>query len=666
MTRDLGRLLRPRSVAVVGGGVWCARVVEQIRGFGFAGEVWAVHPKAAEVAGCRAWPSVRDLPGVPDAAFVGVNRFACVDVVRDLAAMGAGGAVCFASGFSEVDGGVSLQGDLVAAAGDMPILGPNCYGFVNAFDGALLWPDQHGCVPVERGVAILTQSSNIAINLTMQQRALPVGMVVTCGNQAQTGQAEIALSLLDDPRVTAIGLHVEGFGDLRTWEALAAKAWECGVPLVALKVGASGRAQSVAVSHTASLTGSDVGAQAFLDRLGIPRVRDLTDFLETLKLLHVAGPLGSNRIGSISCSGGEAALVADMAEGLDLEFPGLTERQAGVIGGVLGPAVTLSNPLDYHTYVWRDTEAMAGAWAGLTGDGLAMTLSVVDYPVNDPTDWHCATEAALLVRERTGAAFGVVSTLPELMPLETAGRLMEGGVVPFMGLGPALAATEAAARVRRPNGVPVAVPGPERASVMLTEPAAKAELAAFGVPVPEGVVVSVSEAARAAEALRGPLAVKGIGLSHKSEHGAVRLGVAPADVAGAAAAIGTDEVLIEEMVTGGVAEMLVGVVRDPAHGFVLSLGAGGVLTEILRDTVSMLLPVAEGDVRAGLLRLRMAPLLQGYRGRPGVNVESVVAAVMAVQAWVLAHADTVGEVEINPLICTPERVVAVDALIGKA
>ena len=287
--RNLSRLFRPRSIAVIGGGAWCGQVVEQCRKMGFDGEVWRVHPKG----GKSVYSTLESLPGAPDAAFIGINRHATIEAVHVLSQMGAGGAVCFASGFSEAAGedahGHDLQAGLLEAAGDMPILGPNCYGFINAIDGALLWPDQHGCTRVERGVAILTQSSNIAINLTMQARGLPIAYTVTCGNMAQTGQAEIAAGLLDDDRVTAIGLHVEGFSDLRAWEALAAKAYAKGIPLIALKVGRSAQAQAATVSHTASLAGGDAGAQALLDRLGIPRLDSLPAFLETLKLLHTHG-----------------------------------------------------------------------------------------------------------------------------------------------------------------------------------------------------------------------------------------------------------------------------------------------------------------------------------------------------------------------------------------
>ncbi len=195
----------------------------------------------------------------------------------------------------------------------------------------------------------------------MQKRGLPIAYMVACGNMAQTSQAQIASALIDDPHVTAVGLHIEGFADLREWEALAAKAHSKGVPLVALKVGASEQARAATVSHTASLAGSDAGAQAVLDRLGIARLKTLPDLLETLKLLHCYGPLQGYGIASISCSGGEASLVADMAHGTDLVFPELTHSQKAALHKALGPKVALNNPLDYHTYVWRDAKAMTQA-----------------------------------------------------------------------------------------------------------------------------------------------------------------------------------------------------------------------------------------------------------------------------------------------------------------
>ncbi len=666
MTRDLSRLLRPRSIAVVGGGAWCTQVVKQSRLMGFAGDVYAVHPKGAVIEGIASVPTVEDLPQVPDAVFVGVNRHVAIDVVGRLARMGAGGAVCFASGFAEAAaedaGGTDLQAQLVAAAGDMPVLGPNCYGYINALDGALLWPDQHGCARVDSGVAILTQSSNIAINLTMQQRGLPIAYVVACGNMAQTTQAEIALGLLDDPRVTAIGLHIEGFGDTAAWHRLALRAAARGVPLVALKVGASEQAQRATVSHTASLAGGDAGGGALLARLGTGRVRDLPTFVEVLKLLHVAGPLDAPTLSSVSCSGGEASLAADTAHGRAVTFPALTQAQRGALAEALGPMVALSNPLDYNTYIWRDAPAMTRAWVPMAADHIGLTLLIVDYPHTDATDWECATQAALGVRAQTGRPVAMVATLPELMPLDIAQRLIAGGVIPMNGLTEAIAAAEVAAHMGAPVALAPLPPGGLRGGETLTEAEAKAALTAFGLVVPKSVSVQ-AQSSPDLTGMAAPFAVKGLGLAHKTEAGAVRLNVTAERLSAALADLPGTGAIIEEMVTDGVAEVLVGVTRDPAHGFVLTLGAGGVLTEILADTVSLLVPSDEGAVKQALTRMKCAPLLSGYRGKPAADIDSVVAAVMAVQSYVIAQADTISEVEINPLICTPTRAVAADALI---
>ncbi|MEL7132116.1 MAG: acetate--CoA ligase family protein [Pseudomonadota bacterium] len=662
-------MLRPKSIAVVGGGKWCRSVIEQAKHIGFDGAIWPVHPTKATIADHGVFPSVADLPQSPDAVFVGVNRVATVEIVGDLSRLGSGGAICFASGFSEADAedqdAKALQAALVSAAGDMPILGPNCYGFINAVDQALLWPDQHGCVPVDQGVAILTQSSNIAINLTMQQRALPIAYAVTCGNMAQTSQAELAMALLDDTRVTAMGLHIEGFGDLRAWEALAAKAYARGVPLVALKVGASAQARQATVSHTASIAGSDAGAQALLDRLGIARVGALPDFLETLKLLHMHGPLRGAGIASISCSGGEASLIADMALETGLHFPELTKAQTERLRSVLGPMVALANPLDYQTYIWRDTERMAQTWAAMTGENIGVTMSIVDYPLTDAADWACATDAALQARHTSQAPIAVAASLPELMPQDTAQALVRGGVIPFFGLREALAAIDAARSVGAPQPAPICLPNDAAGMDVLDEDDAKTQLAQYGVAVPRNHVVDVDQVTAIMNEFVGPLVLKGIGLAHKSDMGAVRVGVLAADAADVAAEIGTDRILIEEMIDDGIAELLVGVTCDPAHGFVLTLGAGGVLTELIEDTRSLLLPVTADAVAAALSKLRCARLLDGFRGRPAADRDAVIRAILAVQAYVLAHADTVSEVEVNPLICTPTRAVAADALIRK-
>ena len=682
---DLSRLLRPRSVAVIGGGVWCENVVQQCRAIGFRGAIWPVHPTRAEIAGVPVFARLAALPSAPDAVFIGVNRTLTVQLVAQLAEMGAGGATCFASGFREAQlesaDGADLQEQLLLAAKDMPVIGPNCYGFINYLDGVALWPDQHGGLQVDCGVAIVTQSSNVAINLTMQSRALPLAYVVTVGNQAQTGLAQIGQALLDDPRVTVLGLYIEGVGDLRAFEALAAQARRMGKPIVALKTGRSPQARAGAVSHTASLAGSGAGARALFARLGVAEVTGLDAFLETLKLLHVTGALPSRRIASLSCSGGEASLMADSALDLNLEFPPLTKAQKTALRTALGPMVALANPLDYHTYIWGDVAAMTATFSALLGDDLALSCIVVDFPRADrcdPAAWDCVVTAAVAAKKGTGVQTGgrlaLVSSLPETMPETVAQKLIAQGIVPLCGIESALKAIEIAADIGQMQAVPpqplllpepVQMPQELRHGHILNEHSAKARLLAHGVPVPEGrFCASAKLAAQAAKTLGFPLVLKGMGHAHKSEAGAVHLNLRSSQaVAQAAADMDSNGYLLEQMVTGGVAEVLVAVLRDPAHGFVLTLGAGGVMTEILADVSTRLVPVTAQDVRAALAELRIYPVLCGYRGSLGVNIDALIQAVLGVQSFVLETAAFLEEVEINPLICTPDRAVAVDALI---
>ncbi|MGB3244230.1 MAG: acetate--CoA ligase family protein [Sulfitobacter sp.] len=675
MTRDLSRLLRPASIAVVGGGAWCRAVVAQCLKMGFAGEIWPVHPKASEIEGLPAFASLDALPNTPDATFVGVNREATIEIVRALSAMEAGGAVCFASGFSEAQAedstGNNLQAALLGAAGDMPILGPNCYGLINYLDGALLWPDQHGGERVESGVALITQSSNIAINLTMQQRGLPLAYVATAGNQAQTGLSEIGMALLEDPRVTALGLHIEGIGDLRAFEAMADRARNLGKPIVAIKVGRSRQARAATISHTASLAGEDAGADALLKRLGVIRAPDLPTFLETLKLLHTVGRLPQNTLATISCSGGEASLAADTALDFDVTYPPLNDRQRADLRAALGPRVALANPLDYHTYIWRDAPAMTRTFTAMADPRIAVTLLIVDFPRADrcsAADWDCTIKATIAAAQETGGHYGMVATLPELMPEDVARTLMAAGVVPFCGLSDAIAACALAASIPPEPSKPALLPGPESPATLIPETLAKAALAMHGLTIPLAQrCTSLKDVGKAAARIGFPLVVKGEGVAHKTESGAVRLNIMTSeDAQQAAEQMPAATYLLEQMITGSLVELLIGVVRDPVHGFVLTIGAGGTLTEMMGDSTSLLIPASHGDVDLALDSLRIAPILHGYRGSAPTNRAKILAAIQAVQDYVIANADTLHEIEINPLICTADGAIAADALLRRS
>ncbi len=675
VTRDLSRLLRPKSIAVIGGG-WSVAVLEQCRKTGFTGDLWPVHPTREEVAGLPAFKSVNDLPHAPDVTFIGVNRDATIEVVRDLAARGAGGAVCFASGFAEVADGAERTGALLRNAGTMPVLGPNCYGFINYLDGALLWPDQHGGKRVDSGVAIIAQSSNIAINLSMQKRGLPLAYVLTAGNQAQTGLSGLADAVLDDPRVTALGLHIEGFDDLAKLQAVFAKARARRIPVVAIKVGTSAAAQAMTMSHTASLSGADALADAFFARMGVARARSLDEFVETLKLLHVLGPSPDATLGSMSCSGGEASLVGDLAEANGMDLRPLTDSDAARVKATLSDMVTISNPLDYHTFIWGDAAKMQATYGAFLASGYGLSMLVIDIPREDRCEdngSYAAVEAALAAGRAGGQRFALVSSLPENMPEALTERIMAAGIAPLMGLESAIRAARHAADIgaawARPEPAPLTLPQGGAALPALDEWRSKEVLRAIGIPTPKGLLADdASQAWKTAEEIGFPVVLKGVGdhLLHKTEMGAVAVNLkSPEDVAAAAFGMSALDCrfLIEEMAQDVVAELIVGLSRDPQFGLFLTIGAGGILVEILHDSRALLLPASRDDIRAALMSLRIAPILRGYRGKAGGDIEAAVDAIARLADHAVESGHQIEELDINPLMILPTGVLAVDALL---
>ena len=660
----LARLLLPRTLAVFGGTA-AAEVARQADKIGFTGEIWPVHPKHSTIAGRRVFRGVAELPAAPDAAFIGVNRHASIDLVTELSARGAGGAVTFASGFAEAgDEGPALQARLCAAAAGMPFFGPNCYGFINYLDRALVWPDQHGGLPVDRGVAIITQSGNIGLNLTMQKRALPIGYLITLGNQADVGPAEAMGAVLDDPRVTAIGLHMEGLDDPAALARAVARARSRNVPVVALKTGRSAAGARIAQSHTAALTSGDAVVDAFFRRIGVARVDSIPALLETLKLLHYFGPLPGRSIASLSCSGGEAALIADAAEAAGVPLMPLTAEAAADLGATLPDLVSIANPLDYHTFGWRNRPALAATFAAMMRAGADINLLILDFPRPDrcdTADWDIAAAAMGDAARAEGRRAAVLATLPDAMPEAHAAALAAQGMVPLFGMEEALQAIAAAADAGGTTNnaefaLAVAAALTPVDPVTIAEWDGKQRLAAFGVTVPDGALAhSVAEAELSAAAIGFPVVLKAVGraIAHKTELGAVRLNLASTEAVRAAAndlLKLTGTVLVERMVRDTVAELIVGVARDPALGAYLVLGSGGVLAELVGDTATLLLPSSRDEIAAALGGLRVARLLHVYRGGPSGDSEAAIRAILAIQDFAMAHLDVLAELDVNPLM----------------
>jgi len=461
-------------------------------------------------------------------------------------------------------------------------------------------------------------------------------------------------------------MYVEGIDDAPAFAALAEAARAAGKGVVCLKSGKTELSRTAAASHTASLAGGGAASSAFLAQAGVCEVNTLSELLETLKIFHVQGRQIGRRLCSLSCSGGEAGLVADLAAAQGLRFDPPSDATRARLGEILGPIVTIANPLDYHTFIWGDGPRTTDVFTTMLRDYDA-GIYIIDPPRPDrcdPASFQPALDAIVSAARTTGKPAFPVASLPENFDEDRAIAMMDQGVTPLMGLETALGAIRAAQTpAGKPGWRPAAALAP-RTTRLLLEVEGKALLAEAGVPVPRAVSApGLAEVCKKAAGLRPPFALKGLGFAHKTEAGAVRLGLM--SLAGEAEMTGAAGYLVEEMVTGAVAEVLLGLRRDPVYGVSLTVGMGGVAAEVLADTVTLILPVDTAEVLAALRRLRLWPLLDGYRGRPRADMAAVAAIAARLGALMLARPD-LDEIEINPILVRAEGAVAVDALVRKA
>ena len=687
---NLKRMLAPRHVAFVGGRSM-ARALKRCAEGGYPGQMWLVNPQHESLEGVPCVRSVADLPCGPDAVFIATNRDLTLTCVAELAAIGTGGAICYASGFAETGAeGLALQQQLLEAAGDMALLGPNCYGLLDYLHSCALWPVAHGGKAVEKGVAVLTQSGNFAYNLSMSDRSLPVAYMASVGNQAQLGVAELMDVLLDEPRVTAIGLHLEGLKNVPGFARAAHKALEKGVPIIALKTGVSQIGAELALSHTSSLSGSDALYDALFARLGVIRVSGPVSFVETLKAAACGNLPAGNSLIALACSGGDAGLIADYAERNELALPKLDAGQTGELAQVLPSYANLVNPLDFTTAIWGDGEALNRMLDSALRTEADAAMLVLDYPAEFTgerkecdllLDLYCK---ALMRHGKTGF---VTSAFPELLPAHARERLHEQGVAALQGVEDGLAAWGRIADYQRNRQallalgesalVPLCPQALQGEGRLLNEWDSKQALREFGLPTPNGVLSSPDRALQDANALGYPLVLKAVSaqLPHKTEAGAVALNLKDdaalsaalekmrASIAAYAPGVAFDQLLLEPMAKPPLAELIVGIKRENDFGLALVIGAGGILVELLKDSRSLLLPTTDGAIRQALLSLRSAALLQGFRGREAADLDALVTAIRAVADYACENAAQLLELDVNPLLVGAQGTTAVDALI---
>ncbi|WP_416694985.1 acetate--CoA ligase family protein [Candidatus Pseudothioglobus sp. Uisw_050_01] len=676
---NLSRLISPKSIAVIGnrGANFAIRESKKL---GYNQKIWAIHPTLDFLEGIKCYKDIKDLPEAPDATFIAVNAESAIDIVADLKSIGGGGAVLYASGFGELgEKGIKRNQRLVEAADGMPLIGPNCYGFINSLDGVALWPDVHGCEPVSSGVAIITQSGNIGLNITMQSIGLSIAYMFTLGNQTNTNIADIIHAMLDDNRVSAIGLHIEGISDIKSFDVAARRALDKKIPIVAIKSGRTDVSAKIALSHTSSMTGLDQLFNVFFERLGIARVDNVPEFLETLKLLSILGTINHNGVASMSCSGGEAGMMADLIDGLDINFPSLDDRHKDRVKLALNDFVEVDNPLDYHTFIWGDRKRTSECFKQMISGNFAATMLLLDWPrtqESEQKDWDLTllalSDAISGTREKTI----VLASIADCMPKRIIKECQKYGIAPMIGLDICLKALNHSYRI----GLAFQKSSLQSIEILrslshsskistLTEFEGKKLLKKYGIPVPDGkIITSTSEALMAADKIHYPITLKvsDVELAHKTELGAVMLNINDPLALEKACQdlfkIGSS-LLIEKMVQDSVAELIVGVGLDPIFGKYIIIGSGGILVELFKESIPLLFPVNREDVSLALSKLKVFPLINGYRGNPQGDVEMIIDCVMATVK--LVSENDIDELDINPLLVLRRGsgVIAVDTLI---
>ncbi|WP_369632814.1 MULTISPECIES: acetate--CoA ligase family protein [unclassified Variovorax] len=693
---SLSALFAPRAIAVVGASSNAQKIggipVDYQRRFGFEGALYPVNPNADRIQDLPAYPSLRAIGQPVDLAILAVPSALVDGALDDAIAAGVKGVVLFSSGFAEVGAeGAAAQarlGDKARAAG-VRLVGPNCLGFMNiARHVYATFSPAPGVGRVMPGrIGLVSQSGAFGAYAYAMARARGVGLSLwaTTGNEADVQVADCLAWLAQDPDTDVIMAYMEGCRDGPRLRAALALAQANGKPVVMVKVGRTALGAEAAASHTAALAGDDAVYDAVFRQYGVLRARNLTEFFDLAHSAAVAGRPRDRSIGLFTLSGGVGALMADEASAQGLDARPLSEAAQDTLRRWV-PFAAPRNPVDITGQVTNDMTLIdRTARVMLDDQGFASWMGFLAAAGASDAFWPVLRSLVSSLREAYPDTLLAVSTLltPQRRAELEAMRCLVFAdpsdgirtIAALAGLKPAAAAAAAPASIQAPLTL---APG------TLSEPDALALLADAGVPVvAHRVVRSADEAAAAAEALGEAVVVKIVSadIPHKSDVGGVALGLRGAAQARAAfertrdlartarPEARLDGALVARMLTGGV-ECIAGVHRDPVFGPVLMFGLGGIHVETLRDVSLRALPITRDDALAMVRELRAFAILNGARGRPPVDLDSIADALCALADFAQRAGDSLDSAEINPLIARPQAeggCVAVDALVvGRA
>jgi acyl-CoA synthetase (NDP forming) len=676
---SIARIFEPRRVAVFGAsddrGKWGGRIMHYLALHGFKGEIVPLNPRRETVQGRKCYARIADAPPI-DVAVIAVPAAVVPQTVRDCAAAGVGCCVIITAGFAEAGAeGTAAQEEIarISAETGMRLVGPNCLGLINLRNGMALTSarvlDVEKIIPGHIG--LLSQSG--ALMLSVYNRAHDQGIgfsqLVSLGNQADLDICDFFEHMIADPVTQVICLHIEGLPDGRRLVELLDRAREAQKPVIVLKTGRSSEGEAAARSHTASLAGAYPVFAAACREAGAVLVDDPDVMVLTADFILRSGPSRGDGIGIVSSSGGMNGIVADRFADHGLRLARLNDATRDALRPVMLPD-HLDNPIDMGTRrqeVGEVRDIAAQLVAAIAGDP---DVGLIMIPLTT-TPHYEASVSALTGALRTCGKPALFVVTPGSVATGVRAIIRESGLAYCDRLDDGLRLLQAylgykPPRSRQLRETAARNPLPPLGSGYLSEPEAKALLAAAGLRVTrERRVRSAAEAGNAAEEIGYPVVLKGVSrtIVHKSDAGLVRLSLGDRAAVEAAFAklFGTlkrldpaaEECLVSEMVVDGL-ELILGAKRDRQFGAVVMVGAGGVLVELVKDIEVALAPLSPEAAEGMLRRLRVWPLLQGFRGQPRRDIAAVIDALVKLGQLAAALEGRLIELDVNPLLVRRE------------
>ncbi len=659
-------------------------MVRMLRRGGFRGTVHAINPNHDTIDDYPCVASLEDLPAPPDLAVLSVRNERLEETLAQAIAVGARSAVIFASGYLAADRTPPLATRLASMARDakMPICGGNCIGFYNDLDGVWICGFPAPREPRPGAIALVAHSGSVFGALAHNDPRLAFALIVSPGQEFTTTAADYIDYALERPEVKVIGLFLETARDPAGFRASLERAAQRGIPVVALKLGRTEAAAAAALTHTGAIAGRDLAYEALFDRYGVTRVDTLDELACTLLLFATGRRAGKGSLVSIHDSGGESEMFIDLAQRAGVAFAPLEASTKSVIAARLDPGLEPNNPLDAWgtgaDFVTRFEQCFN---ALLADDNAALGI----FAANIRDDYYVSAgyaTATIAAATKTEKPVAFMTNYTQVSHDAIAMRLTKAGVPVLDGTDNALCAVRAALAFRDFHqrgedplpGVAPHIRAERRrraeariAAGPLDEAASLALLASYDVPVvAHRIVDSELDALSAAAQLGYPVVVKTAqtGILHKTEANGVHLGLVDE---GAVRRAWQDldrrlgpRALVARMLPQGV-EIALGMVRDPQFGPLVTVGAGGVLIELLTDRRAALAPFGPAAARRLLDGLALSRLLDGHRGRAAVDRDRLAQVISRFSVLAAELVDCIAEIDVNPLVCGGE-IAAVDAL----